>query len=100
MTIVRHTRLVAATTAVLAAALSIPAVQADDITSVEGARAKDRQGAYLTRQDREQLRRHGNNDDYGYRGGYGYGYGSYGYGGPSVGIYIGPGPRYYDPYGY
>lgn len=96
MTNVRHTRLVAATAAVLAAALAMPAAHADDISSVEGARAKDRQGTYLTRQDREQLRRHGNNDDYGYRGGYGYD----SYGGPSVGIYIGPGPRYYDPYGY
>jgi hypothetical protein len=87
----------AAMTAVLAPATA----QADSsIGAVEGARAKERQGAYLTRQDRENLRRWGGNDDYGY--GYGYGprvYGGayyddddryYGYG-PSVGIYIGPG---------
>ncbi len=72
--------------------------QADSsISGVESARAKERQGAYLTRQDRDNLRRYGGNDDYGY-GGYGYGpyvYGGdyyddgyYGYG-PSVGIYIG-----------
>lgn len=87
---------VAALSAVLAAALAMPVAQADDISSVEGARAKDRQGTYLTRQEREHLRRHGSNDDYGYRDrGYGYGY----YDGPSVGLYVGP-PRYYGPYGY
>jgi hypothetical protein len=76
--------------------------QADSsIGAVEGARAKERQGAYLTREDRDNLRRYGGNDDdyrYGGYGGYGYGPyayprayddgGYYGYG-PSVGIYIG-----------
>jgi hypothetical protein len=72
------------------------------IGGVENARAKERQGSYLTRQDRENLRRYGGNDDYGY--GYGYGYGPYGNGdgydggyyaddhydtGPGVGIYLG-----------
>ncbi len=51
----------------LAAALivGIPAlpVQADSISSVEGARAKERSGLYLNRQDREKLRRYGSNDD-------------------------------------
>lgn len=90
---------VAVLSAVLATALAMPVAQADDISSVEGARAKDRQGTYLTRQEREHLRRHGSNDDYGYRGrGYGYGYDYYD--GPSVGIYVGPPPRYYGPYGY
>lgn len=88
---------VAALSAVLATALAMPVAQADDISSVEGARAKDRQGAYLTRQERDHLRRHGSNDDYGYRGRYD-GYGTYD--GPRVGVYVGPPPRYYGPYGY
>jgi hypothetical protein len=89
--------------AIAAVMMLAPATaQADSsIGAVEGARAKERQGAYLTREDRDNLRRYGSNDDYGY-GGYGYGprvyggayYGDgyddgyYGYG-PSVGIYIG-----------
>jgi hypothetical protein len=77
--------------------------QADSIGSVENARAKERQGAYLSHEDRDQLRRYGGNDDYGPFYGDGYGYGTYGYGGdyydddgdgygygPGVGIYIGP----------
>lgn len=85
----------------------IPA-KADSISAVEGARAHERAGSYLTRQDREKLRRYGSNDDGFYSGRRGYGYG-YGYGGgPSVGIYVGPGyggygyssPGYYGPYGY
>jgi hypothetical protein len=80
-------------------ALVTPVAQADSIAGVEGARAKERQGRYLTRQDREQLRRYGGNDDYGWRGGYrdydyDYGY----YGGPGVRVYVGPGR--YGPYGY
>jgi hypothetical protein len=79
--------------------------QADSsLSGVESARAKERQGTYLNAQDRDNLRRYGGNDDYGYGGYYGgYGYGGYGppvYGGayygdgyygygPSVGIYIG-----------
>jgi hypothetical protein len=87
------------------AVMMVPSLaQADSsIGAVEGARAKERQGAYLTRQDRDNLRRYGSNDDYGY-GGYSGGYDTYGYGppvyrgayyddgygyGPSVGIYIG-----------
>lgn len=79
----------------MAVALAPAAVRADTISDVEGARAKERQGAYLSGQDVEQLRRYGGNDDL-------YGYGSYGppvYGGayyddgysygPSVGIHIG-----------
>lgn len=55
---------------------------ADSIGSVENARAKERQGRWLDRQDREQLRRWGGNDDGGH---YGYGrysgyYGDYDYG--------------------
>ena len=75
---------------------SMPA-QADTISDVEGARAKDRQGFYLNDQEREQVRRYGSNDDGYRRGGYGYGYD--GYYGPSVGVYVGPSP-YYGPYGY
>lgn len=88
--------------AAMALLLAPAAAQANSISSVEGARAKERQGAYLSGQDVEQLRRYGGNDDYGY----GFGYDSYGYGppvyggayyyddgyydyGPSVGIYIG-----------
>jgi len=72
---------------------------ADSIADVEGARARERQGRWLNRQDREELRRWGGNDDYGY-GGYRYyrprGYydGGYRYGprdyGPGVGVYVGP----------
>ena len=70
--------------------------QADSITAVENARAKERAGYYLDRQDREKLRRYGSNDDYG-RYSYGpYGYDGYGDGyyadddyGPGVGIYLG-----------
>lgn len=81
---------------------SVPAY-ANSISEVEGARAHERQGGYLTRQNREQLRRYGGNDDgyysgrrgYGYRG---YGYRGYGYnGGPSFGIEVGP---RYGGYGY
>ena len=88
----------------MAVLLAPTMAQADSIGSVENARAKERQGAYLSRQDREQLRRYGGNDDYGPVYGGSYGYGTYGYGGdyyydddgygygygPSVGIYIGP----------
>ena len=86
--------------AALGVALAVPIAQApiaraDDISTVEGARAKERQGRHLNRMDREQLRRHGGNDDgynsrrYGYRS----------YDGPGVSIYVGPRP-YYGPYGY
>jgi hypothetical protein len=78
-------------------AVVAPTVQADSIGGVEGARAKERQGRYLDRQDREQLRRYGGNDDYGWRGryrNYDYGY----YGGPGVSVYVGPGRYYSDDY--
>jgi hypothetical protein len=89
--------------AMAAAMVLVPALaQADgSLSGVESARAKDRQGSYLSAQDRDNLRRYGSNDDYGYGGYGGYGYngpnvyggtyyddGYYGYG-PSVGIYIG-----------
>lgn len=88
----------AAVLAALVTTVSLPA-HADSISAVENARAKDRAGAYLTRQDREHLRRHGATDDgwryaerrYGY---YGYGYG-YGYG-PS--LYVEPVPYGVVPY--
>lgn len=82
--------------AVLGVLLAAPVAQADDISTVEGARAKERQGRYLNRMDREHLRRWGGNDDYGYRW-RGDAYGPY-YG-PGVSIYVGPRP-YYGPYGY
>lgn len=99
----KRTILAAALMAAVAGA--VPA-KADSISAVEGARAHERAGSYLTRQDREKLRRYGSNDDGFYSGRRGYGYG-YGYG-PSVGIYVGPGyggygyssPGYYGPYGY
>lgn len=93
---IKSRHLAAALGAVAVAALAGPPAVADSIAEVEGARAKDRQGAHLTRQDRDNLRRYGRNDDYGYRGGYGYRY----YDGPGIGIYVGPRPYYDDPYGY
>jgi hypothetical protein len=79
--------------AVSLAAFAVPLAQADSIDSVEGARAKERQGRYLNRGDREQLRRYGGNDDYGWRGRYrDYGYYDEGYDdGPGVSVYVGPG---------
>lgn len=83
--------------AIAAPVAQVPSARADDISTVEGARAKERQGRHLNRMDREQLRRHGGNDDYGYRwrgdGDYGF------YDGPGVSVYVGPRP-YYRPYGY
>lgn len=88
---IRSKTLASALAAGLVALLAVPAAQADDMSSVESARMKERQGVYLDREEREQLRRYGSNDDYGYRGGYDT------YDGPRVGVYIGPRP-YYDPY--
>jgi hypothetical protein len=65
----------------MAIALAPSLAQADSISSVEGARAHERQGRWLDRQEREQLRRWGGNDDYSryyYRGPAEY-YGGYGY---------------------
>lgn len=97
-------RMIFAAAVLSALTVSVPA-SADSISAVEGARAHERQGGYLTRQEREKLRRYGGNDD-GYYSGRGYGYRS----GPSVGVYVGPGygynsygyssPGYYGPYGY
>lgn len=82
----------AAGAAVMMAFVVPPVAQADSISSVENARAKERSGYYLSRQDREKLHRYGRESErWGYRG-YGYGYD-----GPYV--YYGP-PRYYGPYGY
>ncbi|HEY8129859.1 MAG TPA: hypothetical protein VIF39_14285 [Hyphomicrobium sp.] len=88
----------AAASAALIVAFVTPVAQADSISGVEGARAKERQGRYLNRHDREQLRRYGGNGDYGWRGGYrdyDYGY----YDGPGVSVYVGPRGGY-GPYGY
>lgn len=86
--------------AAMALMLAPAVAQADSISAVEGARAKERQGAYLSRQDTDNLRRYGGNDDYGY--GYSGGYGPYVYSGssyyddddygygPGVSIYVGP----------
>jgi hypothetical protein len=82
--------LVAMIGAVSIAAFAAPIAHADSISDVEGARAKERQGRYLNRGDREQLRRYGGNDDYGWRGRdryYEEGYDD----GPGVGVYVGPG---------
>jgi hypothetical protein len=82
----------AAAGAALVVAIAAPVVaQADSISGVEGARAKDRAGYYLSRQDREHLRRYGRNDDYGWRGYRDYGYYDDYYGGPGVGVIVGPG---------
>ncbi len=73
-------------------AFAVPIAQADSIASVEGARAKERQGRHLNRTDREELRRYGGNDDYGWRGRYrDRDYGYYDEGGPGVSVYVGPG---------
>lgn len=97
-------RIIIAIAAIAGLAAAVPA-QADSIGDVEGARAHERQGSYLTRQEREKLRRYGGNDDGFYSGRRGYGYRS----GPSIGVYVGPGyggygygysNPYYGPYGY
>ena len=69
----------------------------NSISRIENARAKERSGYYLSRQDREKLRQYGRESEHGwgYRG-YGHAY-DYGYDGPFV--FYGP-PRYYEPYGY
>jgi len=66
---------------------------ADTVESVEGARAKDRQGRWLNRQDRESLRRWGGNDDYRYYRARPYDDGYYG-------DYDRGPVRYYRPYPY
>jgi hypothetical protein len=89
--------------AVAGAAIAIvfaPCVaQAQSIGAVENAPAKERQGSYLSAQDRENLHRNGGNDDYGPR----YGYPAYWYGGGYYAdgyAYYGPAYRPYYPYPY
>jgi len=78
--------------AAMAVALAPLPGSADSIESVEGARAKERQGRWLNRQDREQLRRWGGNDD-----ARSYGYGRYER--PYYGYSDGP-VHYYRAYPY
>ncbi len=78
-----HRYIVGALAMALSAAVSVPAVQADSISGVVGARAKERAGAYLTEQDIEKLERYNGNVQppaYGYSGTYAYG-GGYPYAG-------------------
>ena len=87
--------IIAAAGAAIVMTLASPAVQADSIAEVENARAKERSGFYLNRQDREKLRRYGRKVD---NSDYSYGYGDYGYGYDNGYAYA---PRYYDePYRY
>jgi hypothetical protein len=51
--------------AALIMALAPTFAVADTVESVEGARAKERQGRWLNHENRESLRRWGGNDDYG-----------------------------------
>lgn len=80
--------------AVSIAAFAAPIAHADSISGVEGARAKERQGRYLNRSDREHLRRYGGNDGYGWRGhyrSYDDDYYAYDDGPGGVSVYVGPG---------
>jgi hypothetical protein len=76
---------------IAAASLAGSPARADGIAEVEGARAHERAGHGLTRQEVEKLRRYGGNDD-GYYGGFAYD------AGPSFGVIIAPG--YGPAYGY
>ena len=62
--------LAAAAGAAMMMAFAVPAAQADSISSIENARAKERSGYYLSRQDREKLRQYGRESEHGwgYRG--------------------------------
>jgi hypothetical protein len=85
---------IAAATAI-AAVTAGTAAYADSISSVEGARARERAGYYLSPQDRSLLRTYGSNDDYGYYNrGYWGGYYDGGYG-PGVAVVVGPRPYYW-----
>jgi hypothetical protein len=87
---------IAVATAISAVAFVAPVAMADAIADVEGARAKERAGYYLSSQDRDNLRRYGGNVDYRdyyYRD---FDYRRYG---PGIRVYISPG-GYYGPYGY
>ncbi|MGQ0457531.1 MAG: hypothetical protein ACT4OU_10765 [Hyphomicrobium sp.] len=94
----KQIRIAALAAAIVASAFGA-AARADSISDVENARAKERAGYGLSRQDREKLRRYGGNDDYGWRDGYrdeGYYDDRYGRG---VSIYVGPRGGY-GRYGY
>lgn len=70
----------AAAGAAIVMALAPSLAQADaSVSGVESARAKERQGTYLSGQQIDALRRYGSNDDYGPR--YGFDYSRYDYGG-------------------
>jgi hypothetical protein len=79
-------------------AATATSAMADSISEVEGARAHERSGHHLSRQDREKLRWWGRSSDgpyddrydYGYERGYRYGYADPYYGGGGVSVYIGP----------
>ncbi len=64
--------------------VAVSDVSANSVGAVEGARANERAGRALSRQDVENLRRYGSNDD-------GYTSGGYVVGGPAFGVYVGPG---------
>jgi hypothetical protein len=83
--------------AAMALAFAPTIAQAQSVGAVENARAKERQGAYLSPQDRENLHRYGGNDDYGPSyGRYWNGDGYY----PDYYAYDGPAYRPYRPYRY
>lgn len=91
---IRTLKLIAGAAAVVLAAPPC-AWAGGGIADVEGARAQERSGRGLTRQEIDSLDRYGGNDD-GYTSGYGFGYG----GPPAVGIYVGPGYGPGPGYGY
>lgn len=84
--------------AAVALSLAAPAARADSISGVEGARASERAGRYLSPYEIERLNRWGGNDD-GYNSGnvYPYGYAPYGGGDYAGSVYVGPGHGYYGP---
>jgi hypothetical protein len=85
----------------VAALMLAPGVSHADssIGGVENSRAKERQGAYLNREDRDNLRRYGgSNGGYRYYRPYAYDDGYYdGYGAPGISVY---GPGYGFSIGY
>jgi len=85
----------AAACAVLVVVAVAPLANADMISDVEGARARERAGYYLNSQDREFLRRYGSNDDYGRYGRRRYD----GYYRPGIRVFIDR-DGVYGPYGY
>jgi hypothetical protein len=89
--IMKHAMTALVSAAVLVTGYASSAL-ADSIAAVEGARAEERSGRPLTRQEVDKLRRYGSNDDGYYSGGYGHYYDS-----PSVSVYAGPGYGYAAP---